>query len=72
MDAHYVLSGTYFLFLFAIICIISSVQCDHLTLKRYGTLFLFLSGIRFSIALCSPRMKNAAIQLLSTFNVILS
>ena len=72
MDTHYVLSGTYFLFLFVIICIISSVQCDHLTLKRCGTLFLSLFGIRFCIALCSARMKNAAVQLLSTFNVILS
>ena len=35
----------FFLFLFAIICIISSIHCDHLALKRCGASFLFLFGI---------------------------
>ena len=71
MGAHYVLFGTSFLFLFAIICIISSIQCDHLALERRGALFLFLFGIRSSIPLCSPRLKSAAVQLHSLFNVTL-
>ena len=70
VGADYVLFGTSFLF--PIICVISSIQCDYLALKRCGTSFLFLFGIRSSIALCSPRLKNAAVQLHSTFNVILS
>ena len=73
VGAHNVLFGTLtsILFLFAIICVISSIQCDHFALKRCGTSFLFLFGIRSSIALCSPRLRNAAVQLHSTFNVIL-
>ena len=72
MGAQYVLFGTSFLFLFATICVTSSIQCDHLALKRCGASVLFLFGIQSSTALCLPRLKNAAVQLHSTFIVILS
>ena len=49
MGAHYVFFFVCFFFLFAIVYVISSIQCDHLALKRCGASLLFLFDIRSSI-----------------------
>ena len=56
VGAHYVLFGTFLLFLFASICVISSIQCDHLALERCAASFLFLF---FIVGSHSPTKSNA-------------